>query len=196
MVCLLQQTLISPHGCKVVVHKSTSNRWTWSPNGSDGWCLGTAPHYYRCHDICVPKTRALRIVKSVRFFPHKINVPQNTQKEENLKVALKLSKGLENKIPLVLKDTNNTAAALKKLASILLNSTSTPNSNSPRHVAAPRVNESKAVSSPRATTRTSPVVTRGTSESAREKRIQLRNKIKLLQQQHIAEPIKENQFHS
>ena len=43
-------------------------------------------------------------------------------------------------------------------------------------------------------TRTSPVVTRGTSESVREKIIRLRHNVKIIQQQNIAKPIKENKF--
>ena len=43
-------------------------------------------------------------------------------------------------------------------------------------------------------TRTSPVITRGSSESARKTRIRLRNEIKEMQQQSASEHVKENKF--
>ena len=43
-------------------------------------------------------------------------------------------------------------------------------------------------------TRNSPLITRGISESALEKRIRTRNKIKVMQQQRMVEHIKENTF--
>ena len=123
------KTPIAPPGCKVVVHESTTNRGTWSPHGVDGWYVSIAPLHYRCHTVYIPKTRAERVAKTVRFFPHKSNVPQNTPQEEILEAAIKLNQALENNIPSVLQDKNETAAALKKLANIFLQSTTALKSN-------------------------------------------------------------------
>ena len=94
-----------------MVHEETSGRVTWSPYGSAGWCLGTAPHRRICHTIYVPKTKAEIIVKSARLFPHKISVPQNTLKEETLEAALGLTKALYNDILPMFQGTNETSEA-------------------------------------------------------------------------------------
>ena len=78
---------------------------------SDGWCLGVAPHHYRCYTVYAPKTRAERIGKSVLLLPHKINTPQNSSQEEILEADLKLNKALDNDIPPVLQDKNERTVA-------------------------------------------------------------------------------------
>ena len=112
---------IAPPGCKTAVHEATTKRATWSPHATNAWYIGTAPHYYRCHKVYVPATRSERIVQTVRFFPYKANIPQNTQQEEILQAAIKLNETLEKHIvQSVLLDKNNTAVVLKQLADIFL----------------------------------------------------------------------------
>ena len=202
------KTPIAPPGCKVVVHESTTNRGTWSPHGVDGWYVGTAPHHYRCHTVYVPKTRAERIAKTVRFFPHKTNIPQNTPQEEILEAAIKLNQALENNIPSVHQDKNETAAALKQLAKIFLHSSSPPSINPPQQAAITITNNNNAASSPRVILKNnaaSPrVLTRnssnknnsnifkGNSESARERRMRMRNEIKTMHQESTMKEVTEN----
>ena len=76
----------------------------------------------------MPATSSERIAQTVRFFPHKSNIPQNTQQEEILQAAMKLNEALENHIvPSVLPDKNNISIALKQLAEIFLKAYEKPN---------------------------------------------------------------------
>ena len=84
------KTPLAPPGTKVLVHDAPSNRKTWAPHGSDGWCIGIAPDHYRCHRLYISSTRAERISSSVKFLPHKIPVLCNSTIGEAVLIANKL----------------------------------------------------------------------------------------------------------
>ena len=114
---------IATPGTKVVVHETPTNRRTWDPHGVDGWYIGMAPNHYRGHKVDIPKTRAERITNSVKFFPHKAQLPQNNIREETLEAARALIDTLNKnaKDDPVASDKNKTATALKQLADIFIN---------------------------------------------------------------------------
>ena len=63
------RTPLAPPGTKVVLHEKPSQRGTWAPHGLDGWYVGPAMDHYRCYQVYVPTTRALRIVDTIEYFP-------------------------------------------------------------------------------------------------------------------------------
>lgn len=136
------KTPLAPPGCKVVVHDPPSVRKIWDPKGVDSWHVGLAPDHCRCHKAHVPKTRAEKVAKTVRFFPHKASLPENNANEQLLESACKLSNTLQSKklnnLPYSSPDT---ATAIKKLAETFLNKIKMCSTQS---TAPPRVKEAMA----------------------------------------------------
>ena len=61
-------TSLAPPGTKVIAYKTPTTSKTWSPQSLDGWYIGNMSEYYRCHKVCITKTRAERIARTVEFF--------------------------------------------------------------------------------------------------------------------------------
>ena len=55
------KTPIVPPGTRVLAHEAADQRFTWSPNGEEGWSIDTAPEHYRCIKCYFPTTRAEKI---------------------------------------------------------------------------------------------------------------------------------------
>ena len=72
------KTPLVPPGTRIIAHEAADQRPTWGPNGEDGWTIGPSTEHYRCIRCYFPKTRSERNVKTVTFFPHKINFPKVT----------------------------------------------------------------------------------------------------------------------
>jgi hypothetical protein len=66
--------LASP-GIKILIHERASTRSRWAPHGLNGWYLGPAREYYRCHRVYATKTSPERIADTVEFFPHQSTMP-------------------------------------------------------------------------------------------------------------------------
>ena len=47
---------LDPPGTKGIVHAKPDKRASWEFHGEDGWCVGPAPHHYRCFKIYMPVT--------------------------------------------------------------------------------------------------------------------------------------------
>ena len=62
------RTPLAPPGTRVIVHEAPSVRKAWDAHGVDGWYIGGAPKHYRYHKCYIPKTRAERIARIVKFF--------------------------------------------------------------------------------------------------------------------------------
>ena len=79
-----------------------------------------APEHYRCHRVYITKTRSERIARSVKFLPHKCELPRTTAKDSALVAASRLIEALQNPAPGApfSEDRNGTGRALKTLASI------------------------------------------------------------------------------
>ena len=86
---------LAPPGCKVVVHETLDQRGTWDEKGKDGWYLGPSMEHYRCHRVYIPTTRAERIGKSVRFFPHNCVAPEVDPRDEATRAAQLLTAAIE-----------------------------------------------------------------------------------------------------
>jgi hypothetical protein len=59
---------MAPPGTRIVVHEKPDQRAIWSPNGVDGWYIGTALDHYRCYRVHVSYTISYRVVDTVEFF--------------------------------------------------------------------------------------------------------------------------------
>ena len=80
------KTPIVPPGTRVVAHTKPQQQASWELNGEQGWYIGPAQNRYRCIQVYFEKTRSMRIIDTVTFFPKKIKFPQ-VQLEDFLKQA-------------------------------------------------------------------------------------------------------------
>ena len=53
------KTPLAPPGTKCLVHLKPNNRYTWSPNGEEGWTPSYSPDHYRYIQMYLPKTGSL-----------------------------------------------------------------------------------------------------------------------------------------
>ena len=71
-------TPLAPPGTRVIAYKPKNTRTTWGAHGEDGWYIGPAPEHYRCVSVYFPKTRTVRQVDTVRYFPSIIPFPKTS----------------------------------------------------------------------------------------------------------------------
>jgi hypothetical protein len=64
------RTPIAPPGVRVKAHARPAQRQTWAPHTFDAWYVGPTLEHYRCHTVWATKTRNLRIVNQLMWFPH------------------------------------------------------------------------------------------------------------------------------
>ena len=63
------KTPIAPLGIKVVAHVPADRRAKWDHHGEVGFYIGRAPEHYRCYQVWIPKTKAVRISDCLAWFP-------------------------------------------------------------------------------------------------------------------------------
>ena len=87
-----------PLGCAVQVHEKPSKRRTWAVHLVDRWYLGTSPGHYRCYDVWVKGTGAMRSTDTV-FFKHKhITNPTVTPADAIINAAKDLTAALRGDV--------------------------------------------------------------------------------------------------
>lgn len=64
------RTPIAPPGIRVKAHARPAQRQTWAPHTFDAWYVGPALEHYRFYTVWATKTRNLRIVNQLMWFPH------------------------------------------------------------------------------------------------------------------------------
>ena len=69
---------LAPLGCAVTIHEKSSKYRTWAVHSVDGWYLGTLEKYYRCFDVWVKGTGAVRSTDTVSFKHKHITNPTVT----------------------------------------------------------------------------------------------------------------------
>ena len=69
---------MAPPGTKVVMHVKPTQRSSWAYHGEDGFYTDPALEYYRCVQCLNMKTRQIKIVDTVQFFPHSTPFPEVT----------------------------------------------------------------------------------------------------------------------
>ena len=60
-------TPLAPIGTRVIAHVKKDTRKSWDPRGESGWYVGPALEHHRCVTCYFPRTRALRVVDTVKF---------------------------------------------------------------------------------------------------------------------------------
>ena len=78
----IMATPIAPLGMKVLVHDNPENRGTWQVHGSPGFYIGRALYHYRCHNVWMKETRALRVSNCLAWFPTLVKMPGSSHIEE------------------------------------------------------------------------------------------------------------------
>ena len=113
-------TPMAPPGCRVVVHKSSETRGTWTSHGVEGFYCEPAMNHYRNYQCYIPETNEMRFGKTVEFFPKHVQMPQ-TSSEDRLSAAIEnMTNILQNPHPVIpsLQEgtpINDTIAKLQKI---------------------------------------------------------------------------------
>ena len=63
------RTPILTPGLKLIINEKPSQRKTWAPRGTEGWYLGPALNYYRCHRVFCTKTQAEQVTETIHIIP-------------------------------------------------------------------------------------------------------------------------------
>jgi hypothetical protein len=71
-------TPLGPPGCRVLAHKKSEKRTTWSPHALNGWYTGRALESYRCYEVWIWGTRAVRTCDTVTWFPTKVMMSKSS----------------------------------------------------------------------------------------------------------------------
>ena len=101
---------------------------TWAPHNVDGWYIGTAPEHYRCYRVYIPKTRAERTAKTVKFFPHQCPVLKTSSRDAAVQASHELTHVLLHPAPATpfAKIGDNQMDAIQHLATIFDRAVPTP----------------------------------------------------------------------
>ena len=77
------KTPLAPAGTKTIVHDRSTERATWAEHGSRGFYIGPALKHFRCYrNNFMVKTKAIRVLNTVEFFPVKCDDPLLTEGEQ------------------------------------------------------------------------------------------------------------------
>jgi hypothetical protein len=133
-------TPIAPPGIKVQAHLRPEERDSWAPHTIDGWYIGPSLEHYRWHRIWIPSTNSERIIQTLTWLPHAINMPTATSTDIAIAVAQDLTHALQQKDanPILPPMNTTTCNALITLANIFNKATNLP-STTPPPTTVPRV---------------------------------------------------------
>jgi hypothetical protein len=90
---------MAPPGTRIFAHETPGKRIPWAPHEQDGWYIVPALEHYRCYTVYITKTRSNRIVETVEFFPHKLELPFPSSSELATQAAADLTHALLNLQP-------------------------------------------------------------------------------------------------
>jgi hypothetical protein len=92
-------TPLGPPRCRVLAHAKPDKRKSWAPHGLDGWYVGPALASYRCYQIWIWETRALRIIDTLTWFPSKVKLPDSSSIDIILSCLQHILHALNNPSP-------------------------------------------------------------------------------------------------
>ena len=122
------RTPLGPPGCRVLAHDKPDKRTTWAPHGLDGWYVGPALDSYRCWQIWIWESRAVRICDTVTWYPTKVKLPDSSSTATIIACLKDIADALKNPSPQTplapLTDTHN--KALRDITELLTNVTPPP----------------------------------------------------------------------
>jgi hypothetical protein len=87
---------MAPPGTRVLVHEKPGKRGTWAPHATDGWYTAPAIDSYRCYQIWMWETRAMRICDTLTWFPTKVTMPSATTEDRILASLRDITDALRN----------------------------------------------------------------------------------------------------
>jgi hypothetical protein len=117
------RTPIGPPGTRVLAHEKPSSRETWSPHSLDGWYIGPALESYRCYNIWIWDTRAVRICDTLTWYPTKVRMPASSTTDTILACLQDIAYALQNPSPAsaLAPRTDTQSKALIDLITLLTN---------------------------------------------------------------------------
>jgi hypothetical protein len=93
------RTPLGPPGCRVLAHEKPDKHKTWAPHGLDSWYVGPALESYRCYNIWIWETRAIRIINTLTWFPTKVKLPDSSSTDVILNCLQDILHALKNPAP-------------------------------------------------------------------------------------------------
>jgi hypothetical protein len=93
------RTPLGPPGCRVLAHEKPDKHKTWAPHGLDGWYVGPALKSYRCYNIWIWVTRAIRIIDTLTWFPTKVKLPDSSSTDVIVNCLQDILHALKNPAP-------------------------------------------------------------------------------------------------
>ena len=120
-----------------------SYRASWLEHGEEGWYIGPARNHYQCYQVLIKRTRGVRTPPSLKFFPEKSKIPNNSSTDGMIYAAKQLTEDLNNPSPPVPYEHvgDEETTALTKLVEIF-------SRRANNRIISQKVNEPQKVSAP------------------------------------------------
>ena len=80
----------------MIVYEDADTRGFWSPHGEEVIYVGPAREKYRCYKLYCPATKAIRIVKTVKFLPQNCKVLGNAPTDQLAIAATELTDAIRD----------------------------------------------------------------------------------------------------
>jgi hypothetical protein len=127
------RTPLGPPGTRVLAHEKPDARTTWSPHTLDGWYVGPAMNSYRCHQIWIWETRAVRICDTLTWFPTNVPTPASSSTNTIMASLRDIVTALQNPSPRtpLAPRTDTQTQALLDIVNLLTNLTPQPSASVP-----------------------------------------------------------------
>jgi hypothetical protein len=61
---------MAPPGTSIISHEKLDQHASWAPHNVDGYYLALAVDHYRCYQVYITKTQAIRVAENMGFFPY------------------------------------------------------------------------------------------------------------------------------
>jgi hypothetical protein len=90
---------LAPPGTRIIAHDKPDQRASWDPHGLDGYYLGPSLDHYRCYQVHIIKTKGIRIVDTLEFFPATLVMPRTSSKDLASIAAFELYHALQHPAP-------------------------------------------------------------------------------------------------
>jgi hypothetical protein len=122
------RTPIGPPGTCVLAHKKPSNGETWLPHALDGWYVGPALDSYRCYNVWLCDTYAVRICDTLTWYPTKVRMPASSSNDIIIACLKDIAQALQHPAPAsaLAPHTNTQTKAHLDLITLLTNITAPP----------------------------------------------------------------------
>jgi hypothetical protein len=93
------RTPIAPPGINVLVYVDPDHRGSWGSHAIEGHYIGPALEHYRCYDVYIPSTKAVRTTDTLVWLPEKIPMPGASSTDIITNCLIGIKEALENPSP-------------------------------------------------------------------------------------------------